>query len=76
MKGHHRNFHFEISDPLPLGEHPLKPGGISHLLLEASWRMMINETVVRNLILNENHYDIFSPGGNIWYPLYPILRWD
>ena len=59
MKGHHRNFHFEISDPLPLGEGPLKPGSISHLLLEASWRRMINENNVRDFVLNKNHYDIF-----------------
>ena len=59
MKGHHRNFHFEISDPLPVRGCPLKPGGISHLLLEASWGMMINEKTVRNFVLNENHYDIF-----------------
>ena len=59
MKGHHRNFHFETSDPPPVRESPLKPGGISHLLLEASWRRMINENNVRNFVLNKNHYDIF-----------------
>ena len=59
MKGHHRNFHFEISAPLPVRESPLKPGGISHLLLEASWRMIINEKNVRDCVVDENHYDIF-----------------
>ena len=71
MKGHHRNFHFEISDPPSVGECPLSPGGISHLLLEAPWGMIINEKVVRSIVLNENHYDIFplaAISGTSYFP--------
>ena len=72
MKGHHRNFHFEISDPPPVRERPLKPGGISHLLLEASWRRMINEKAVRNFVLNEIHYDMFPLAAIFGTPYIPL----
>ena len=56
MKGHHRNFHFEISYLPPP---PNARGGNPNVPLEASWGMMINEKVVKNFVLNENHYDNF-----------------